>query len=284
MKNILALGNAASNIVDNLSAHSVYKIYKINNSDTKDKNTYTIPELDSVEDYENLRLISKIPFLSKIKDEVTFFVCGASASSGLTLRLLESLHKKGVKIKVIYFHPEVDFLSNEQTMQERVVRSVLQEYARSGLFQDITMVCNKTIESLLGEVSVLDYYDQINKAFCDTYHMIETFKNTKPVMSTFSRLRESCRIKTIGASTLQCEDKIFFPFNQEVEVLYYYGINEEKLRQQSGLFRELTKNVKTRISGEKKAYFGIYPTQYEHDYIYVEYFSPKIQEIILDNQ
>jgi hypothetical protein len=133
LKNILALGNAASNIVDNLSAHSVYKIYKINNSDTKDKNTYTIPELDSVEDYENLRLISKIPFLSKIKDEVTFFVCGASTSSGLSLRLLESLHKKGVKIKVIYFHPEVDFLSNEQTMQERVVRSVLQEYARSGL-------------------------------------------------------------------------------------------------------------------------------------------------------
>ena len=45
--------------------------------------------------------------------------------------------------------------------------------------------------------------------------MIEVFKNTKPVMSTFSKLRESCRIKTVGVSNLACEDKMFFPFKQE---------------------------------------------------------------------
>lgn len=277
MKNILALGNAASNIVDSLSKYDTYSAYKINNSTQKEKNCYTIPEYDSAESYERLDVASKIKFLPKIKNEVTFFVCGASKSSALSLRILESLHKRGIKIKVVYFHPEIDFLSEEQNLQERVVRNVLQEYARSGLFQELTLVCNKTIENLLGEVSVLEYYDQINKAFCDTFHMIETFKNTKPVMSTFSRLRESCRIKTIGASTINCEDKLFFPFNQEVELIYYYGINENKLREQSGLFRELTNNIKSKIDNEKKAYFGIYPTQYEHDYIYVEYFSPKIQ-------
>tara|TARA_B100000212_G_scaffold319399_1_gene276511 strand:- start:734 stop:1579 length:846 start_codon:yes stop_codon:yes gene_type:complete len=277
LKNILALGNAASNIVDSFSRYDIYNVYKINNSTQKEKNCYTIPELDSAESYEKLDVASKIKFLSKIKNEATFFVCGASKSSALSLRILEFLHKRGIKIKVVYFHPEIEFLSEEQNLQERAVRNILQEYARSGLFQDLTLVCNKTIENLLSEVSVLEYYDQINKAFCDTFHMIETFKNTKPVMSTFSRLRESCRIKTIGASTINCEDKLFFPFNQEVELIYYYGINENKLREQSGLFRELTNNIKSKIDNEKKAYFGIYPTQYEHDYIYVEYFSPKIQ-------
>ena len=277
MKNILALGNAASNIVESLSQYKTYKIYKINNTESNEENTFNIPQLSTAEDYENLNILSKIKFLSKIKNEVTFFVCGASTSSALSLRILESLYKKSVKIKVVYFHPETDFLSEDQTLQERVIRNVLQEYTRSGLFQNITLVSNKTIEGLLGEVSVLDYYDQINKAFCSTFHMIETFKNTKPVMSTFSRLRESCRIKTIGASTINCEDKLFSPFNQEVEMIYYYGINENKLREQSGLFRELTNNIKSKIDNEKKAYFGIYPTQYEHDYIYVEYFSPKIQ-------
>lgn len=277
MKNILALGNAASNIVESLSQYETYKIYKINNTESNEENTFNIPQLSTAEDYENLNILSKIKFLSKIKNEVTFFVCGASTSSALSLRILESLYKKSVKIKVVYFHPETDFLSEDQTLQERVIRNVLQEYTRSGLFQNITLVSNKTIEGLLGEVSVLDYYDQINKAFCSTFHMIETFKNTKPVMSTFSRLRESCRIKTIGASTINCEDKLFSPFNQEVEMIYYYGINENKLREQSGLFRELTNNIKSKIDNEKKAYFGIYPTQYEHDYIYVEYFSPKIQ-------
>ncbi len=277
MKNILALGNAASKIVDSLFEYEKYKVYKVNNSEEKGKNTYNIPELESAEDYENLNILSKIKFLPKIKEEVTFFVCGASKSSALSLKILESLHKRNIKIRVVYFHPETEFLSEEQVLQERVIRNVLQEYTRSGLFQNITLVSNKTIEGLLGEVSVLDYYKQINKAFCDTFHMIETFKNTKPVMSTFSRLRESCRIKTIGASTINCEDRLFSPFNQEVEMIYYYGINENKLREQSGLFRELTNNIKSKIDDEKKAYFGIYPTQYEHDYIYVEYFSPKIQ-------
>ena len=277
MKNILALGNAASKIVDSLIEYGKYKVYKVNNSEEKDKNTYNIPELESAEDYENLNILSKIKFLPKIKEEVTFFVCGASKSSALSLKILESLHKRNIKIRVVYFHPETEFLSEEQVLQERVIRNVLQEYTRSGLFQNITLVSNKTIEGLLGEVSVLDYYKQINKAFCDTFHMIETFKNTKPVMSTFSRLRESCRIKTIGASTINCEDRLFSPFKQEVEMIYYYGINENKLREQSGLFRELTNNIKSKIDDEKKAYFGIYPTQYEHDYIYVEYFSPKIQ-------
>ena len=60
-------------------------------------------------------------------------------------------------------------------------------------------------------------------------------------------------------------------------MLYYLGINEEKLRTQGNFFRELTENIRGRMTDETKAYFGIYPTQYENDYIYVEYFSPKIQ-------
>ncbi len=284
MKNILSLGTAASNIVDCLSHHDTYSIYKINNSTKKQKNVCNIPELDTAEDYEALNIDFKSKFLNKIKNEVTFFVCGASTSSALSLKILEYLHKKKVAINIVYFYPETDFLSQEQSLQEKVVRNVLQEYTRSGLFETMTMVSNATIEDLLGDVSVLDYYSQINRTFCDTYHMIETFKNTRPVMSTFSRLRESCRIKTIGASSLQCEDRLFFPFNQEVEVVYYCGINENKLKEESGLFRELTNNIKSKIKDEKKAYFGIYPTQYEHDYIYVEYFSPKIQQIVVDTE
>ena len=171
----------------------------------------------------------------------------------------------------------MEFSGEQQAKQERVVRNVLQEYARSGLFEDITIDSNIILENLVDTINVFEYYEQMNEIFCSTYHMIEVFKNTKPVMSTFSKLRESCRIKTVGVSNLTCDDKVFFPFNQEVEVLYYLGINEEKLRNQGNFFREITENIKGRMTDETKAYFGIYPTQYENDYIYVEYFSPKIQ-------
>tara|TARA_Y100000289_G_scaffold65800_1_gene80241 strand:- start:664 stop:1506 length:843 start_codon:yes stop_codon:yes gene_type:complete len=278
LKNILALGNAACNIVSSLKQYDIYNIYEISNEVEKSKNSFRLPLLDKPEEYEELDIVKKIGFLKNIKENVTFFVCGASISSALSLRVLESLYNRGVQIKVVYFHPEVDFLSEQQALQERLTRGILQQYARSGLFVDITLVSNKTLESLIGEVSVFDYYSEINKGFCDSYHMVETFKNTKPVMSTFSKTRESCRIKALGVSNLKCEDQLFFPLDNEVEILYYCGINEEKLKTQGELFRELTNSVKSKIVGEKKAYFGIYPTQYEHDYIYVEYHSPKTQE------
>lgn len=277
MNNILALGNAACNIVDSLKKYEVYNIYKIQNDSEPSKNTYIIPEFETAEEYEQLRCISKIPFIKKIKDSVTFFVSGASRSSAFSLKLLESLHKKNVKIKIVYFHTDMEFAGEQQAQQERVVRNVLQEYARSGLFESITLVSNKILENFIDTINVFEYYKQINEVFCSSFHMVEVFKNTKPVMSTFSKLRESCRIKTVGVSTLSCEDRMFFPFNQEVEVLYYLGINEEKLRTQGNFFRELTENIRGRMTDETKAYFGIYPTQYENDYIYVEYFSPKIQ-------
>ena len=61
-------------------------------------------------------------------------------------------------------------------------------------------------------------------------------------------------------------------------MVYYFGINEEKLKKEGNLFRELIANIKNKISEDKKIYFGIYPTKYEDDYIYVEHYSPKIQE------
>jgi hypothetical protein len=277
LNNILALGNAACNIVDSLQTYNAYSIYKIQNEGKKSKKTYILPELCTAEEYENLAIVSKISFLKNIKNSVTFFVCGASKSSAFSLKLLEFLHKRKVKIKVVYFQADMEFAGEEQIKQERVVRNVLQEYARSGLFEDIILVSNKTLENFVDTINIFEYYEQINEIFCNSFHMIQVFKNTKPVMSTFSKLRESCRVKTIGVSTLSCEDRMFFPFNQEVEVLYYLGINEEKLRTQGNFFRELTENIKGRMTDETKAYFGIYPTQYEDDYIYVEYFSPKIQ-------
>tara|TARA_B100000073_G_scaffold335079_1_gene328313 strand:- start:258 stop:1103 length:846 start_codon:yes stop_codon:yes gene_type:complete len=277
LSNILALGNAACNIVTALERYDAYNIYRVQNEGKKSKNTHIIQELETAEEYENLKILSKIPFLKNIKGSVTFFVCGASRSSAFSLKLLESLHKRKVKIKVVYFQADMEFSGEEQTKQEKVVRNVMQEYARSGLFEHITLVSNKTLENFVDTINVFEYYEQINDIFCSSFHMLEVFKNTKPVMSTFSRLRESCRIKTVGVSNLSCEDKMFFPFNQEVEVLYYLGINEEKLRTQGNFFRELTENIRGRMTDETKAYFGIYPTQYENDYIYVEYFSPKIQ-------
>ena len=61
--------------------------------------------------------------------------------------------------------------------------------------------------------------------------MMDVFKNTKPITSTFKRPKESCRITTIGLGSIGESEKLFFPLENQVEMVYYYGINEEKLGQ-----------------------------------------------------
>ena len=114
--------------------------------------------------------------------------------------------------KIAKFMPEIEVLSEEKTLHERAVRGILQNYARSGIFEKICLVSNVYLENLAGSTNVFDYYSQINRVFTSSYYMIDVFKNTKPITSTFKRPKDSCRITTIGLGSLDKEDLIFFPF------------------------------------------------------------------------
>jgi hypothetical protein len=278
LKNILGIGTAGCNIVEQLSEYPVYKCHHISNEIKKtSKYKFALTELDGPEEYESMDMSKLHKWLSTIEKNCTVFLCGASNSAGITLRALHVLHQRGVKVEIVYFRPETEVLSEEKTLSERAFRGILQNYARSGLFEGMRLICNLRLEEIAGSTNVFEYYSQINRVFTNTYYMIDVFKNTKPITSTFKRPKDSCRISTIGLSAVEGEEKLFFPFNQETEVVYYYGINEEKLKTEENLFRTITDKVKERITDETKVSFGIYPTQYEVDYVYVENFSPKIQ-------
>jgi hypothetical protein len=279
LKNILAIGTAANNIVQQLSQYPVYQCYYISNEIEKtSKFKFALPLKETPEDYESLDMKKMHSWLNKITKSCTVMINGASESSAITLRALEHLHKKKVKMNIVYFMPEIEVLSENKILLERSVRGILQNFARSGLFEGISLVSNVMLEKLAGPTNVIDYYDQINHVFTSTYYMLDVFKNTKPTTSTFKKPKESCRISTIGISSTEEQENLFFPFQDEVEVIYYYGINEERLKTEENLFRKITDKIKSKITEERKVSFGIYPTQYENDYIYVEMFSPKIQQ------
>ncbi len=280
MKTILGIGTAGCNITQQFSQYPEYECFYVSNEIKKtSKFKFNLPELEGPEQYESMNMEKLHKWLDKIDAECTVVLCGASDSAGITLRALEHLHTKGVKMEIIYITPELEVLSEIKILHERSVRGVLQNFARSGLFETISMVSNLNLEAIAGSTNVFDYYNQINQVLTSTHYMIDVFKNTKPITSTFKKQKDSCRVKTIGISSIEGEEKLFFPFNQEVEVVYYYGINEEKLKTEENLFRTITDKVKSKITEERKVSFGIYPTQYDSDYIYVEYFSPKIQEL-----
>ena len=285
MKNILGIGTAGCNIVEQLSQYPVYDCFYISNEINKtSKYKFALPGQPGPEEYESMDMTKLYKWIDKIKQKCTIMLCGASDSTGITLRALEHLHNNGVKLDIVYFMPELEVLSETKQLHERSVRGILQNFARSGLFEKICLISNTKLEENAGATNVFEYYNQINHVFTSNYYMLDVFKNTNPITSTFTRPKDSCRITTIGFGPLDGEERLFFPFNQEVEVIYYYGINEEKLKTEENLFRTITDTVKSRITEETKVSFGIYPTSYENDYIYVEHFSPKIQQIVVDTE
>lgn len=278
MKNLLGIGQAACNVIEQLSQFPVYNCYYVSNEiERTTKFKFSLSPQPNPEKYEEIDFSKLHKWLEKIEKKCIVFVNGGSDSSAITLRALEHLHKKQVKMEIVYFMPEVDLLSEVKTLHERSVRGILQNFSRSGLFEKICLVSNTNLESLAGPTNVVDYYKQINNVFSSTYYMLDVFKNTKPITSTFKAPKESCRITTIGLCSMEEQEKLFFPLENDVEMVYYYGINEEKLKTEENLFRTITNKVKEKITEERKVSFGIYPTQYEDDYIYVELFTPKIQ-------
>ena len=59
---------------------------------------------------------------------------------GAILRLLEQLQNN--RITVLYIQPDQQLASETQKMRERIVRNVLQEYARSGRLESVILVDN----------------------------------------------------------------------------------------------------------------------------------------------
>lgn len=280
MKKILGIGVAGCNVVEQLSKYPVYEAYYISNEFKKtSKFKYSLPEASGPEEYEQLDTSKLHRWINKIQDFCTIFLCGASDSTGITLRALQKMHENGVKMEIVYFVPEVEVLSEEKMLHQRASMGILQNFARSGLFEKICLVSNIKLEEYAGSTNVFDYYDQINHVFTGAYYMLDVFKNTRPVTSTFKRPKDSCRITTIGFGSTAGEEKLFFPLDSVAEMVYYYGINEGKLRTEENLFRTIANNIKSKITEERKVSFGIYPTQYEDDYIYVESYSPKIQQL-----
>ena len=68
-----------------------------------------------------------------------------------------------------------------------------------------------------------------------------------------------------------------FELDNVREKVYYYAINEKKLREQGDIHKRVIAQVKAYDENTWTTY-GIYPTQYDEDYVYCIAYSSIIQE------
>ena len=108
--------------------------------------------------------------------------------------------------------------------------------------------------------------------------MVNVLSHSDSVMDNISPPHQISRIVSYGLVDFESgEEKMFFNLANVREKVYYYAINEEKLREQGGLHKKVIAQVKANAENTKTTY-GIYPTQYEQDYVYCVAYSSIVQE------
>jgi len=275
----VGLGNAGCSIAKAFSKFPEYETYGI---DTDKDADITIKKRDSHEEYDQHfpSLKRKLKFMNR---EVLVVVAGSGQISGGILRLLEQL--KNNEVRVLYIQPDLELGSEIQKTQERIVRNVLQEYARSGMIESLWLLDNQQVEKSVGDVPIMGYYDVLNQAIVNTIHMINVFKNSDPVIGNFVVPSHLSRIATVGILDIEKEEeKWFYDLTNPRDVVYYYGINEEELREDGTLFKKIKNYVKSRVASGVNVSYGVFQTTYEQKYCYCIKYTSMVQSFLDDQE
>ena len=279
---VVGLGKAGCNIAKAFSKFPQYETYGI---DTTPDADITIKKRNTHEEYD--KHFPNLKKKLKPHDEAYVITCGAGSISGGILRLLEQVRR--ATLRVIYIQPDLQLMSEVQKKQEKIVRNILQEYARSGAINEIILVDNSRLEKSIGDVSILGYYDTLNQAIVNTVHMINVFRNSEPVIGNFIDPSEISRIATMGIVNIdnqEEEENWFYDLTNTRDVVYYYGINEEDLKNDGTLFRKINSFVKSKIKDKINVSYGVFKTTYEQKYCYCIKYSSMVQSYkeLLDDQ
>ena len=146
------------------------------------------------------------------------------------------------------------------------------------------IVSNAAAEAVLEKVSVVSYWDDINDVISSTFHMLNVFENTEPLLSTLTDVKKTNKIATLGVvSYKNMDEKIFYNLQKPRLKKYFFGISEKTLNEEKDLLQKIRSYVKDKSEERCSACFAIYSTDYEQDYVYVIQYASLIQEQTLDS-
>tara|TARA_A100001011_G_scaffold258416_1_gene266712 strand:- start:11083 stop:11943 length:861 start_codon:yes stop_codon:yes gene_type:complete len=259
MISIVGIGNASCAIAEKFVPQKNYKVYKLGSGVEAGPRCYKLDSYEGPEDYE--KNIPKLKaFFKGINDDVQVFVVGSSMSSNYVLGILEQIKDKSIEI--FYIKPDIELLTGVSKLVENVMFGVLQEYARSGLFKNLTIISNLEIEKNLDNVSIKNYYDSLNNTIFSTVHYLNFFTYTEPEIGQMSRPSTTSRIRAVGMLDVsKIKEKWLFELDTPRDICYYICINDEKLEKQIGLHRQIVDKLKKKPRNAfKKISYGIWET------------------------
>jgi hypothetical protein len=275
METIIGLGKAGCRIADRFTQYPQYEVYKMDVGLKRTPRTYGLKAAPTPEEQE-ASLGSLKRFFKGVEGNVLFVVGGSGVVSGASLKILEQL--KDRSLHILYIHADPELLGETARLQQRVTFNVFQEYARSGVFRKVILIDNSRLEQMLGDIPIIGFYDRLNELVVPTMHMVNVLQHTDSIMDNISSPHQISRIVSYGLVNFETgEENLFFELDNVREKVYYYAINEKKLREQGDIHKRVIAQVKENAKNTKTTY-GVYPTQYEQDYVYCVAYSSIVQE------
>ena len=272
---IVGLGQAGCNLADCFSKYPQYKIYKIDVGVEGDR-CFNVQKQNTPEDYE-ANTPNFTDFFSGLGQEVTFIVGGAGYISAMSLAILQQIKDK--KISILYICPKQKSLTGKKKLLERATFGILQQYARSGLVEDILLVSNENVANIIGNLPVIGYYDKINDLVASTFHFINVFNRTKHVYGMVEERENVCRISTIGLlDTETSEERNFYDLDLIREKSYFYALSKDALLNESNMVSTLEEQVEEKKKEWlTKISYRLYSTEYENNFGFCVNRTSKVQ-------
>jgi hypothetical protein len=262
MISIIGLGSAASAIAEKFKQTKNYNVYVLNKQvQRSSKYKYKLKAYDTPEEYEkNIPNLKK--FFADVDDNVQFFVVGSSFSSNYSLGVLQQLKDK--KVDLVYIQPDTELMTGVPKILDKIVFSVLQEYARSGLLNSFTAISNVMVEKSIGDIPIKTYYDKINDSIFSTIHYINYFNHAEPEIGMTSKPLDINRIRALGLLNItNLEEKWLYNLDMGRDICYYLCINKERLEKEGGLHKKIVDMLKDKPRNAfRRISYAIYETEH----------------------
>tara|TARA_B100000287_G_scaffold435324_1_gene503073 strand:+ start:2943 stop:3785 length:843 start_codon:yes stop_codon:yes gene_type:complete len=278
--NIIGLGKAGCKIAELFNQYSQYTVFKLDSDEKlkRKKNCIYIPTQGSVELYDSNPVnLNKLKKNLDDDKELYFILCGTGKVAGSSLWILREL--SDYKINIIYIKPNLETVDNKSKLRHRVHFHVLQEYARSGVFERFIIIDNTMVSDIIGKTSILNYYNNINKFILNTIHWLNIYNNTEPVFDTYRDEIKTSRICTLSFVDMEEEEEreIFFLKNCN-KIKYFYGVNRIKIESDDNLLEKVNR-ISTKDKEDKTSIsYGIYPTDLDTGVCFALKSSSTIQQ------
>jgi hypothetical protein len=263
MISVVGIGNGASKIANKFADTKNYNVYVLNsNVARRSKYKFKLKTYESPEEYE-----ANIPdlrsFFAPLDDHVQVFIMGSSYSSNYSLGILQQLKDK--KVEVFYIQPDGELMTGIPKMLDKLVFSILQQYARSGLLSSFTPISNVMVEQSIGDIPIKSYYEMLNQSIFSTVHYVNYFTYAEPEIGMVTAPLDISRIRAYGIlNPGNLEEKWLYELDMERDLCYYLCINKERLEKEGGLHKKIVDMLKEKPRNAfRKISYAIYETEYQ---------------------